>query len=400
MKYYLLNNKLYAFVDSGIKALDKEDAVDEWSGITGEVTVAVVDMEPLMVSVSDASPDKLDQILALDFRQKFGNEYLLQTETLKKNSYQVMGIHQDRVREIYALFGNRPGITIVPYSLLLRSVLIKSGLLQDQKPILFIDHFEDEVFFTAFNGTIIGKTRKMNSLSEQVFILQEIKRNEKNYQKLWAKSLIPGSDEFIYVSNWKILTDYLAEYADIEKEQVVFLDIGCPALEGLKLENLNINYCPPEFLIKKVRMKEVKNWLSWSASAGIVVLLAVGINIFLGMMVSRSQSQCSDLIAAKTVLLKQLKNLNKGTYRNYLKNSRGNWESIYFEFLNIMPDGYQVNVMEMNRTGSNIDFDVFLNLNNKDAFYEDIKPSSKFKHLQVQDVMLEHQPGKRIKVRL
>ncbi|MBF0483314.1 MAG: hypothetical protein HQL25_01275 [Candidatus Omnitrophica bacterium] len=400
MSYYLLNNKLYALGDKSITEIDKNNVKNAGSSIDEEIVVAVVEMETTQITVSDAAQDRVDTIVAGDFKQKAGEGYLLQSEKIRKNIYQVMGIHQDRVREVYSLFGEKKKIKIVPYGVLLRSVLLKNIALPEKQPVMFIDSFDQEILITIFSGQIIGKTRKITSVSSMEVVAAEIKRNEKNYQKQWVGVSGGLTAAFIYVSNSKAVVDHLIEKEHLEPEQVLYFEWDCPVFEGLKENNVNLNYCPPEVLVKKAKNETARKFMVKFSAAGLVILMAFLGNIFLRMMTSQMQSFCFDLKNTNQVLKEELKKIDQTAYRSFLKAEQKRWGSVYVEFMNCVPDEYAVNSLQMLRLKNGVSLEVFLNLRDKEAFYEEILPSNKFKDLVVKDVILDQQPGKLIKVNL
>ena len=95
--------------------------------ILGSIEVAnlcVVDIDVLIAAAVEYPIEKKDSILVRKFKELYQHEaYIIQDERIDNNLFQVIGIKEQKVREVYSLIPPDKVESFIPYGIALRNTL-------------------------------------------------------------------------------------------------------------------------------------------------------------------------------------------------------------------------------------------------------------------------------------
>ena len=213
--------------------IDKDDDLKKILGSLDKVKLCVVEIDVLMAAAPEGPVEKKDSILVRKFNELYQHEtYIIQDEKIDNNLFQIIGIKEQKVREVYSLIPPDRVESLIPYGIALRNTLINKNVDLD-KTVVFVDDFGSERLLTVFDGQKFSLTRVLVNNHED--ILPEIKRSQIDFLKKTEEFLIKKSTDFEIIVNNQALAAEISQNS--EKFNVKFLDVDHPALEGLKTPN-------------------------------------------------------------------------------------------------------------------------------------------------------------------
>ena len=360
-----------------------------------KVRLCYVDVDVLIAAAVENPIEKKDSILVRKFKELYQHEaYIIQDEKIDTNLFQVIGIKEQKVREVYSLIPADRVEIFVPYGIALRNILINKNV-DLNKTVVFVDDLGSQRLLTVFDGLKFSRTRVIANNGED--ILPEIKRSQIDFFKKTEEYLSKKSADFVIVINNQALASELSK--NKEKLQVEYLNAAYPALEGLKDIEASIKYRLPEENLKKRREIELKKKVTTSMIS--VCVVAVGLVFFLFNKVEWGvvNNQCEKALQAHERLDDQLKTLDKETYREDLRAHKSlNYGISYLSMLTLIPASYEVNAFKFYRTNKwNLEVTLFAD---DDGPFDPIPRIKMLKDAEIKDIFVNNQPGKHLKINL
>jgi hypothetical protein len=395
MNYLLFNNEILVSDGHNVHQINKGKDLKEISGSFEEVNLCVVDVDVIIAAAVEDPIEKKDSILVRKFNELYQHEaYIIQDEKIDNNLFQVIGIKEQKVREVYSLIPPDRVRSFIPYGISLRNTLINRKIDLD-KTIVFVDDWGKERLLTVFDGLKFGRTRVIVNNEED--ILPEIKRSQIDFLKKTEEFLSKKNSDFIIIVNNQALADEISK--NTEKLQVDFINVAYPALEGLKVIDTPIKYRLPEENFRKRREIELRKDVKTSVVSSCMV--AVGFVFFLFYKVELGQVNSQYELAMQTHehLDKKLNALDKETYRKDLEGHKSlNYGISYLSMLEIIPASYTVNSFKYYKTSRwNIEMTLFAE---DDAIFDPIPRIKMLKNAEIKDIFVNNQPGKHLSITL
>jgi len=393
MNYLLFNNEILISDGINVRRIDKGNNAKNILGSIEIVSLCVVDVDVLIAAAVEFPVEKKDNILVRKFKELYQHEaYIIQDERIERNLFQVIGIKEQKVREIYSLISPDRVESFIPYGIALRNTLVNQKV-DLNKTVVFVDDWGQERLLTVFDGLKFSRTRVIVNNGED--ILPEIKRSQIDFYKKTEEFLSKKSADFVIIINNQTLATEISK--NKEKLQVEYFNNAYPALEGLKDQDVLIKYRLPEENFKKRREIEFKK----KAAALIISLcaVAVGLIFFLFNKVDLRvvTHQCELARRTNEQLNDQLNTLDKETYREDLRvNKTLNYGISYLSMLEIIPVSYKVNSFKYHKTDRwTLEMTLFADDN---GILDPIPRMKILKNAQIKDIFVNNQPGKHLRV--
>ncbi len=393
MNYIQFNNGILISDGENVRCIERNASPKHIFESIDIAHVCVVDVDMLIAAAVEFPIEKKDSILVRKFKELYQHEaYIIQDERIDHNLFQVIGIKEQKVREVYSLIPADKVETFVPYGIALRNTLINNNV-DLNKTVVFVDDLGNERLLTVFDGLKFSRTRVIANNGED--ILPEIKRSQIDFFKKTEEYLSKKSADFVIVVNNQTLAAEISK--NKEKIQVEYLNAAYPALEGLKEIDTSIKYKLPEEIIKKRKEIELKKNVT-SAIISLVVV-AVGLFYFLFNKVEWGVVNNQCVLAKETYehLDEQLKTLDKETYREDLRRHKSlNYGISYLSMLEIIPASYTVNSFKFYKTGKwNLEVTLFVDDNGP---FDPIPRIKILKDAEIKDIFVNNQPGKHLRI--
>jgi|GEM_PF-2719009 len=393
MRYFLFNKEVYLSEGGTVRLLEKGSDLKSFVGDMDLARACVVDVDIIITAAPENPVEKKDSVLVRKFKQLYQNEaYIIQDEKIDHNLFQVIGIKEQKVREIYSILPPQKLESVVPYGIALRNILIQKKC-DLGKPLVFIDDLEKERLITVFDGLKFSRTRIMAKGSES--LLPEIKRSVMDFFKKIEEFTSHKIVDYVVMVNDQDLAQEILN--DENKLNVHYLDVQYPAIEGLKELSTDISYKLPEEIIKNKRRSVLKkNLTSVLVSLGVI---AAGLIYFLfnkGPLCAVS-NQGEVISQTNQRLNQELATLDKAIYRDDLKRQKLlNYGVSYLSLLQCIPSSYELSSFKFYKTAY-WNFEASFLVNPRE-YFEPILISGNFKNSQVKDFYMDNRPGKRIKI--
>jgi len=140
MHYLLFNNEIFFSDGNVVRKLAKGPGLKaELDSGEEKVRVCCVDVDVLIAAAVEYPVEKKDSILVRKFRELYQHEpYIIQDERIDTNLFQVIGIKEQKVREVYAFIAPERVETFIPYGIALRHTLINT-MIDLNKTVVFVD---------------------------------------------------------------------------------------------------------------------------------------------------------------------------------------------------------------------------------------------------------------------
>lgn len=398
MNCLLFNSGILISDGINVHRLDKGHHPEDILGSIREANLCVVDVDVLIAAAVENPIEKKDSILVRKFKELYQHEpYIIQDERIDHNLFQVIGVKEQKVREVYSLIPPQRVESFIPYGVALRNTLIKKNV-DLNKTVVMVDDLGAERLLTVFDGLKFSRTRVIADNGED--ILPEIKRSQIDFFKKIEEYILPKkSTDFVIIVNNEALAAEISK--NKEKLQVEYLNVAYPALEGLKGTDTSIKYRLPEEILKKRKEIELKkNVTVTSLSLGIV---AAGLFFFLFNKIEWGAVYHQYELARQTHerLDGQLKILDQETYREDLRLHKSlNYGVSYLSMLGIIPVSYTVNSFKFFKTGRwNIEMTLFAD-DDGDGLLDPIPRIKILKNAHIKDIFVNNQPGKHLQITL
>jgi len=329
------------------------------------------------------------------FKELYQHEvYVIQDEKIDTNLFQVIGIKEQKVREVYSLIPAERLNTFIPYGVALRNYLTLNSKYHN-KTIIFIDDWGNEKLLTVLNGLKFSRTRVIPNNGED--ILPEIKRSQIDFYKKNEEYLSKKNTEYVIVVNNQELAKAISK--NEEKLPVEYVNIKYPAFEGLKESNSQIKFRLPEEIVKNRKEIELKNNLKTSVLSITVVAIGLIYFLFNNIETTLCSNQLEAIKQKNQVLKNILNDLDKETYRADLKIRKSlNYGVVYLTVLNTIPSSYEVDSFKFLNTGH---WNLEMNLDSgNDGTYDPIPKIGILKNADIKDIFVNGQPEKHLKITL
>ncbi|MBF0570454.1 MAG: hypothetical protein HQL12_01150 [Candidatus Omnitrophica bacterium] len=395
MNYLLFNNEIMVSDGTSVHRIDKGNDYKDILGSVEEANLCVVDVDVLIAAAVESPVEKKDSILVRKFKELYQHEaYIIQDERIDNNLFQVMGIKEQKVREVYSFIPPSKVRSFIPYGIALRNTLVNKKIYLN-KTVVFVDDWGRERLLTVFDGLKFSRTRVIVNNGED--ILPEIKRSQIDFFKKNEEYLSRKSTDFIILVNNHVLASEISK--NKENLPVECLDVACPALEGLKETNTPVKFRLPEEIIKKRREIELKkNAMTTGIS---LCVAAVGLFYFLFNKLELGLVSNQRALARQDNerLDEKLKSLDRETYREDLRKHKSlNYGVSYLAVLDLVPSSYEVDSFKFIRSDK-WDLEVSLSSENGKAF-DPIPKVRILKTADIKDVFVNNLPGKHLRVTL
>jgi hypothetical protein len=395
MNYLLFNNAI--FIGDGVhtRRIEKDGGLKNILGSIQKADICVVDVDVLIASAVESPIEMKDSLLVRKFNEAYPQEtYMIQDEKIDNNLFQVIGIKEQKVREIYSLMPPEKVGTFVPYGIALRHLLKKSKVDLD-RTVVFVDDLGRERLLTVFEGLKFSRTRIITSTDED--LLPEIKRSQIDFSKKNEEYSKNEKMDFVIVVNDQTLAGEISR--NEEHLPVEYLNIAYPALAGLKEVDTAIKYILPEKIIEKRKAAAFKK--SLAATALSVCIVAFGLLYFLFCKIEMGLVRHHYDLAAQTnaQLAQELTLLDRETYRTDLKSRKIlNYGISYLTVLGLIPASYAVDAFKFIKL-DHWNLEVSLFAENGDTF-DRIPNTGILKNADIKDIFVNNQPGKHLRVSL
>jgi len=396
MNYLLFDNEIFISDGQVVKKIEKGPGLkDELDKEIEKVRLCYVDVDVLIAAAVENPIEKKDSILVRKFKELYQHEaYIIQDERIDTNLFQVIGIKEQKVREVYSLIPADRVEIFVPYGIALRNTLINKNV-NLNKIVAFVDDLGSQRLLTVFDGLKFSRTRVIANNGED--ILPEIKRSQIDFFKKNEGYLNKKSSDFVIVVNDKSLAAEISK--NNEKVPVEYLDVKYPALEGLEGIDTQIKYVLPEEILEKRREIELKKNVSTAIIS--FCIAAVGLFYFLFNKIEFGllSNQCDLARQINEQLDKELTALDKQTYREDLKNHKSlNYGVSYLAVLNLIPPSYEVDAFKLIKSDK-WNLELTLSCDNG-GFFDPIPKIKILKEADIKDIYVNNQPGKRLRITL
>src|ERR1039457_2839458 len=122
MNYLLFNKKLLISDGKNVRRVDIGHDFKHILGQIDSVHVCVVDVDVLIAAAVENPIEKKDSILVRKFNELYQHEaYIIQDERIDNNLFQVIGIKEQKVREVYSFISSEKIESFIPYGIALRN---------------------------------------------------------------------------------------------------------------------------------------------------------------------------------------------------------------------------------------------------------------------------------------
>ncbi len=393
MAYLLFNNNIYFSDGLKVKKLIKGPSLKQDLESIDVAHICVVDVDVLIAASVEYPVEKKDSILVRKFTALYEHEpYIIQDERIDNNLFQIIGIKEQKVREIYSLIPPDKVRTFIPYGIALRQALMNKKV-DLNKTVVFVDDLGTERLLTVFEGLKFSRTRELVNNGQE--ILPEIKRSQIDFYKKTEGYSNKNSADFVIIVNSQELVAEILK--DPQKPHLEFLDITCPALEGLKAIDTLIKYKLPEEEIKKRKEIEAKKKAMTSMVS--FCMVAAGFIFFvmnkceLGIV----RGQCESAQQTKARLEGEITILDRQTYREDLRAHKTlNYGVVYLSLLKMIPETYSMDTFRFYRTNRwNMELTLFPD---DKGIFASIPRSKRLKGAQIKDIFVNDQPGKEVSI--
>ena len=400
MNYIMFNNEVMVSngeIDRQIKK-GQVHFVASGNQITESLDTAricVVDVDVLISAAVEFPIEKKDNILVRKFNEFYHYEdYIIQDERIDNNLFQVIGIKERKVREVYSLIPPEKVEGFIPYGIALRNTLINRKVSLN-RTVVFVDVIKNEKLLTVFDGLKFSRTRVITSGGED--ILPEIKRSQIDFFKKIEDYLSKKPSDFVVVVNDQDLVQELSK--NKEKIQIEYLDSYLPGMEGLINMDSSIKYRLPEEILRKRKEIELKKNIRTTVVSLSVVAVGLFYFLFNKVELRLISNQCDLAQEANQRLDEKLTQLDKETYREDLRLRKSlSYGIAYLRVLDLIPSSYLVDSFKFIKTNR---WNLELTLSSDNGTLFDSIPKVRIlKNAEIKDIFVNDQPGKHLRITL
>lgn len=386
MKYLIFDNEVYCELNGKTEILAK-DKLNSLFSPGEEFSVALIDTLQKQVAAPEKSPDKKEEIIA----SSFAGDYLIQSEKISTNLFQVIAAEKSKVSEVYKYLGFEKVKSLVPYGVAVREFLKAKGVLSGNKTVVFLDHLGNQILLTIFNNETFTTPRR---LSDQINrAVSELVRSQENY-----KALNKDKEEIIFL----IATDsqeILKEVASTgleSKENILCFSEPYPALSGLKQNKCPVHYLLPEQLIRLRKAKMLKKRVF---SLGIMVgVLGALFVVFLGSlgMYKNALTHLKNLELKVVSAQGALRRAYSAKYKDILGHTtKPDFAYFINSFIKTLPYGCKIESISIKKLSASYKFEVLI-WQESSRRLDNVSLSALFKKAKLENILIKGNPGLRI----
>ena len=389
MNYLIFDNDVYYDIDAKTGVAPKHEIQAVFKGSTREVSVAIIDTLQKQVAAPEKSPSKKDEVIA----SSFTGEYLIQSERIAENLFQVIAVEKPKINEVYKCLGFENVRLVVPYGIALREFLKNNNLVDDKKRIVFLDHLGDQVLLTIFNKEVFTAPRRLTKVLAQV--TRELMRSQESYRSV---NKTDAEISFLLVTNSKEIADEIVSSGLDSKDNIIIVQDSYPVLSGLKQGNFSMHYLLPEQFIRLRKLKEAKKRVfKFGVMLGVITL-------FLSLLLGSFSMNKTASMRLKSLQLEEassneaLKRAYLTKYKDILRREKKiNFPHFLNLFLKALPSEYKVESVTI-RSSSNGRYrlEVIVSLEAKDKPFTKVSLSRVFKQARVENILVKDNPGLKV----
>lgn len=390
MQYFIFDKDFYSQTIGSTSVIKPSD-IASISRVDPLVSVAVVDYLPKIVVTSESNQQiKEDTIL-----RNFDKSLVLQDEKISSNTFQVIGIESEDIKQIYASFKNCTVSSVIPYGLAIRAFLKSRDLAVADKVVVFIDKLDDKILLTFLNDMVYTRTSKI-IYSNTEEILSEIKRHIQNYTSVYKKE---STEEitYLFVTNSDVIHALLLSQNILGLDDCILLDSPFPAIEGHSSARFDLHFLLPEDLLRLRKLQNFKTRLKVITLAG--VLLSIGtITCIAGFAINNaSLSKFRALQNNLQVIKAELVSENLKHYHDYFVSRENNKSAaLIYEFLSNIPVDHFVQEYSITKIGEKRKFEGIIAPGTKSMELDNFLKRGYFKSAKVEYILLNNQPSQRV----
>lgn len=389
MNYLIFDKDIYYETPDKKGMASRQEINGVFPGATKDFSVAVIDTLQKQLAAPEKSPSKKDEVIA----SSFTGDYLIQSEQVARNLFQVIAIEKTKVAEVYKHLGFENVRLVVPYGVALREFLKTNNLFDEKKRIVFLDHLDNQVLLTIFNNNLFTTPRRLSVILKQV--VRELLRSQENYKAL-------NKDEkeinFLIVTNHQEIIEEIVSSGLETKDNVRFVSEPYPALTGLKTGKFFMHFLLPEQFIRLRKLKIAKKRVfNLGVMAGVLAAFFI---LLLG---SFSLNKTT-LMRLKNLRFEQasqeeaLKRAYQAKYKDILR-GRKKIDLPYFvsSFISALPGEYKVESMNIRNASSGAyRFEAIVFWEAKDKPFVALFLPRAFRQARFENILVKGSPGIRV----
>lgn len=393
MHYFIINQDIWMAHDQEFRRISFQESDKVPSQDISMAHVCVVDVDVMQAVAPEERTEQKDMVLAREFSAQFPGSYIIQDERIGTNQFQVVGVREERIREIYRLLPHEKVGTLIPYAMALRAYLTSQDL-PAGRPIAFVDDLQGEILITFLDGLRFGTTRRFQD-ERLERILPEIKRSAISFSKTARKENGP----YIVVTNnpeWGRKLSLLEPLQEVRVVASLY-----PAFEGLQAAQYPVKFELPEEVVKRTRQKQQRTQLPFYVASAFLAAFGVCLALFYQINFMIQDRACQHVERLRTVLEEKLAVVDREVYRSAIRQPKGiNYGEIYFWIRSAVPSSYEINGLNFYTSGTRwvaqVDF-----ILPKGADFEEI-PTKSFmgKRWTIENILVKDRPGKSIRIEL
>ena len=258
MNYLIFDTDIYYENESGAcSILSGNEANALLLDPDKECRVIVIDTLQKKIVAPEKIAAKRDDAIA----SSFSGDYVIQSERITQNLFQVTAIEKSKLTEIYKRFGFENVRLVIPYGVALREFLKSNDLLGKDRRVVFLDYMGNQVLLTIFNNEVFTTPRRLSVYTKRV--VSEITRSQENYKSLNKEE---KDAKFLIATNSKEILEEIKKSGLEEEGNITYFPEKYPALKGLRQGKFSMHYMLPEEFVRLRKLKILKErWpvLEW-----------------------------------------------------------------------------------------------------------------------------------------
>lgn len=389
MNYLIFDNDVYYDIDGKTGFASRNEIQAVFKGAIREVSVAVIDTLQKQVAAPEKSQPKKDEVIA----SSFTGEYLIQSERIAENLFQVIAVEKPKINEVYKYLGFENVRLVVPYAIALREFLKNNNIASDKKRIVFLDHLGDQVLLTIFHNETFTTSRRLSKVLTQV--TRELMRSQENYR---SQNKTDAEISFLIVTNSKEIADEIVSSGLETKDNIILVQDPYPALSGLKQGRFSMHYLLPEQFIRLRKLKVAKKRVF---KLGVMLgVLAVFLILVLGAFSvnKTASSRLKNLQLEEASSNEALKSAYLEKYKDILRHEKKINFPYYFSlFLEALPAEYRLESITIRSlSGGRYRFEAMASLEAKDKPLTEMSLPRAFKEARIENILVKDNPGVKV----
>ena len=389
MNYLIVDKDVHYDIDGKTGVVAKNEIHSVLKGSAREVSVAIIDTLQKQVAAPEKFPSKRDEIIAASFT----GEYLIQSERIAENLFQVIAIEKPKINEVYKCLGFENVRRVVPYAVALREFLKNNNIVDDKKRIVFLDQLGDRVFLTIFNKEMFTSPRELPKILKE--LAKELMRSQASYR---SQNKTDSEISYLIVTNSKEIADEIVLGGSDSKDNILTVQDPYPALSGLKQGRFSMHYLLPEQFIRLRKLKAAKQRL-FKLSVMLAVLTFFLISLLGSFSMHKTVSaRLKNLQIEEASCNEALKQAYLTKYKDIFRSqNKVNFPYSLNLFLKAIPYEYKVeSVTIRSLSNSRYRFEAIVYQATKNKPYEEITLPAAFKQARFENILVNGNPGVRV----